>query len=49
VARGLGEEVHLVPLVESIATGKVQADRLLAAYEGVWGGSLNPVYEATSL
>jgi glutamate--cysteine ligase len=48
-ARGLGEEVHLAPLTDSLASGQVQADRLLAAYEGAWGGSLEAVYEATSL
>lgn len=48
-ARGLGEEKFLLPLVESIGTGKVQADRLLEAWRGAWGGSLTPIYEATRL
>ncbi len=48
-ARGLGEEVYLAPLVESLATGQVQADRLLARYQGEWGGSLTPLYDAVSL
>ncbi|MFL9503913.1 glutamate--cysteine ligase, partial [Rhodopseudomonas palustris] len=48
-ARGLGEERFLAPLVESLKTGDVQADRWLAAYEGEWAGSLTPVYEAASL
>jgi glutamate--cysteine ligase len=33
VARGLGEEVQLQPLVESLKTGKVQADRWLELYQ----------------
>jgi glutamate--cysteine ligase len=45
VARGLGEEVHLAPLAESLATGDVQADRLLAQY----GADLSGIYDATSL
>jgi glutamate--cysteine ligase len=49
VARGLGEEVQLQPLVESLKTGKVQADRWLELYHGAWGGSLTPLYEAASL
>ncbi|MFM2390876.1 MAG: hypothetical protein RLZZ437_2431, partial [Pseudomonadota bacterium] len=48
-ARGLGEEVYLAPMVDSVATGQVQADRLLDAYNGAWGGSLAPVYAATRL
>jgi glutamate--cysteine ligase len=48
-ARGLGEEVQLQPLVESLKTGKVQADRWLERYHGEWGGSLAPLYEAASL
>jgi glutamate--cysteine ligase len=48
-ARGLGEEAQLQPLVESLKTGKVQADRWLERYKGEWGGSLAPLYEAASL
>jgi glutamate--cysteine ligase len=48
-ARGLGEEVQLQPLVESLKTGEVQADRWLSLYHGAWGGSLLPMYEASSL
>ncbi|MCB6179152.1 glutamate--cysteine ligase [Rhodobacter sp. Har01] len=48
-ARGLGEERHLAPLVESLRSGNAQADRWLAAYDGVWGGSLAPIYAASSL
>jgi glutamate--cysteine ligase len=37
-ARGLGEEVHLAPLDEIVASGLTQADRLLHLYERAWGG-----------
>ncbi len=48
-ARGLGEEIHLAPLTESLATGDVQADRWLARYHGEWAGDLRPIYLAASL
>lgn len=48
-ARGLGEEALLAPLMESLATGRVQADRLLALYHGDWQQNLAPIYPATSL
>jgi len=35
--------------VESLNSGKVQADRWLDRYHGDWGGSLAPLYEAASL
>jgi glutamate--cysteine ligase len=49
LARGLGEERWLAPVTENVARGKVQADDLLAAYQGDWGGDLTKVYAATSL
>jgi glutamate--cysteine ligase len=48
-ARGLGEEVYLAPLVASIKSGAVQADRWLALYQGSWGGDLARLYPAASL
>lgn len=48
-ARGLGEEIHLAPLMQSLVTGQVQANRLLALYNGDWQRSLAPIYAATSL
>ncbi|GGH54679.1 glutamate--cysteine ligase [Frigidibacter albus] len=48
-ARGLGEEVLLDPFRESVASGKVPADRLLDAFHGEWQGDLGNVYEATRL
>jgi len=49
VARGLGEEVQLLPLVESLRTGRVQADKWLSLYHGDWNRSLTPIYQAASL
>jgi glutamate--cysteine ligase len=49
VARGLGEERLLAPLVASLEQGKVQADRWLDLYRGAWGGDLGRIYEAASL
>jgi glutamate--cysteine ligase len=49
VARGLGEEVQLAPLVESLKTGTVQADRWLQLYETEWKRDLTPLYAAASL
>jgi glutamate--cysteine ligase len=43
------ERVFLAPLWDHVGTGDVQADRLLAAYEGEWSGNLSRVYEATRL
>ncbi|MDQ2067422.1 glutamate--cysteine ligase [Xinfangfangia sp. CPCC 101601] len=47
--RGYGEERLLAPLVQSLNTGKTQADHWLELYRGAWGGSLDPIYEASSL
>jgi glutamate--cysteine ligase len=47
--RGMGEERHLAPVMESLATGKTQADRWLDLYHGAWGGKLDPIYAASSL
>ena len=49
VARGLGEEAFLAPLVGSLASEKVQADRWLDLYHGAWGGDLGQIYGAASL
>ena len=48
-ARGLDEERHLAPLMQTLATGKTQADRWLELYHGAWKGDLTPVYTASSL
>jgi glutamate--cysteine ligase len=49
VARGLGEERYLEPLVASLKSGRVQADRWLDLFNGSWGGDLRHIYEAASL
>ena len=48
-ARGLGEEALLAPLMPSLETGEVQADRWVRMFEKDWGGSLEPLYAASSL
>jgi glutamate--cysteine ligase len=48
-ARGLGEEALLAPLMPSLETGEVQADRWQRMFEKDWGGSLEPLYAASSL
>jgi glutamate--cysteine ligase len=48
-ARGLGEEKFLAPLVGAVESAEVQADRWLRLYQGDWGGSLAPIYAASSL
>ena len=45
---GADEAGYLDVLEASLATGHVQADRLLALYHGAWGGRLAPIYEAVS-
>lgn len=47
--RGMGEERHLAPLMQTLATGKTQADRWLDLYHGDWKGDLTPIYAASSL
>lgn len=48
-ARGLGEEEFLAPLMQSLSSGQVQADRWLNLYHQEWNGSLEPIYAASSL
>ncbi len=48
--RGMPDErLFLAPLWDSVGRGLVQADALLAAYEGAWGGAIDRVYEACRL
>lgn len=49
VARGMGEERHLAPLVASLKSGKVQADRWLDRFNGEWQGDLTRIYTEASL
>jgi glutamate--cysteine ligase len=48
-ARGHDEEAYLAPLVESLKSGQVQADRYLTHYNGDWGDDLTPMYRAARL
>ncbi|MBS0564141.1 MAG: glutamate--cysteine ligase [Proteobacteria bacterium] len=48
-ARGLDEQRHLAPLVESLRTGKVQADRWLERFAGEWRGDLGRIYAEARL
>lgn len=48
-ARGLGEEALLAPLMPSLETGEVQADRWQRMFEKDWGELLEPLYAASSL
>ena len=47
--RGLNEQTYLRPLVENLASEKVQADRWLDHYHGDWAGDLSQIYAASSL
>jgi glutamate--cysteine ligase len=47
--RGLNEEAYLKPLVHSLKSATTQADTWLRKYHGEWGGSLTPIYQATTL
>ena len=49
VGRGLNEETYLKPLVHGLKSGTTQADTWLRNYHGEWGGSLTPIYAASSL
>ncbi|NBZ86897.1 glutamate--cysteine ligase [Stagnihabitans tardus] len=48
-ARGLDEQRFLAPLMRTLATEETQADKWLKLYDGDWGASLAPIYEAASL
>ena len=48
--RGLPDErMFLRPLWDSVGSGRVRADALLAAYAGAWGGDIDRVYAACRL
>ena len=49
VARGLGEERYLAPMVQSLVQEETQADRWLRLYHGEWNGDLGRIYDAASL
>jgi glutamate--cysteine ligase len=41
---GTDETPFLKPLIEIAASGRSPADELLAAYEGKWGGRIDPIF-----
>ena len=43
--RGLQEESFLKELIDSVETGVVPSDVWLDAYNGKWGGSVDPMFE----
>jgi len=45
----LADLARAAPLVTSLKSGRVQADRWLELYNGDWGGDLSRIYEAASL
>jgi glutamate--cysteine ligase len=45
-AHGEDEGKFLDPLDSIVETGETEADRLLAAYRGPWGGQIDPAFEA---
>jgi glutamate--cysteine ligase len=47
--RGLGEEAHLAPLMESLGSGRVQADKWLDRFRSRWQGDLNRLYAEAAL
>jgi glutamate--cysteine ligase len=44
-ASGDNETIHIAPLEEIVASGKVPAQRLLDKFNGEWGGDISRVYE----
>jgi glutamate--cysteine ligase len=44
-ASGDNETIHIAPLEEIVASGKVPAQRLLDKFHGPWGGDISRVYE----
>lgn len=46
---GRDETIHLAPLHEVVDRGQTEAERLLAAFAGPWGGRVDPVFEGCRL
>ena len=47
--RGLGEEVFLAPLEETLALGKTPAERWLDKYNGEWAGDLSRIFDEAEI
>lgn len=48
-ARGLGEEVYLAPLDETLALNKTPAERWLDRYNGEWGGDIGRIFDEAEI
>ena len=46
---GEDETRALLPLRKIVEEGRTEADRLLAAYEGEWGGNIDRLFETQAL
>jgi len=46
---GADETRALLPLMKIVEEGRTEADRLLAAYEGPWGGDIDRLFETEAL
>ena len=49
VNRGLGEEVYLAPLEQTLTLGKTPAERWLDKYHGEWNGDLTRVFDEAEI
>ena len=49
LGRGLGEEVYLAPLEETLALNKTPAERWLDKYNGEWNGDLTKVFDEAEI
>jgi len=47
--QGQDETRMLAPLMEIAETGRTEADRLIAAYEGPWGGDIDQIFATEAL
>ena len=47
--KGQDETRMLAPLMEIAETGRTEADRLIAAYEGPWEGDIDRLFETEAL
>jgi glutamate--cysteine ligase len=47
--KGEDETRVLLPLMEIVESGRTEADRLLTAYEGPWGGDIDRLFETEAL
>ena len=47
--RGLGEEIYLAPLDETLALNKTPAERWLDKYHGEWGGDIGRIFDEAEM